>query len=211
VVSCFQPSTASIVEASASWAAASPGPGGGRRRNRRRCCGRHTRRRADGPTRRCGCRCNCRWSDRRGHWGASRAATRILFMAGRLLLPIPVRPIRRRRPPLLQLNSAASFSRSMLVVPFIRARTSVDRAAPFSSTITVRYRSCARLSIRRRLAFPSSSLRAREASRCQTETRYSCSGECRRRRYPSRSRRRISRLDRRLPWSRVGPIGPGIH
>ena len=59
-------------------------------------------------TGRCGCRRN-RW---RGDWGshrsASRAAAWILSMAGRLLLPISVRPIRRCRSPLLQLNGAAS-------------------------------------------------------------------------------------------------------
>ena len=42
------------------------------------------------------------------HGSASRAAAWILSMAGRLLLPISVRPIRRCRSPLLQLNGAAS-------------------------------------------------------------------------------------------------------
>jgi DNA-binding NarL/FixJ family response regulator len=42
--------------------------------------------------------------DRRSHRRASRAAAWILSVAGRLLLSISVRPIRRRRPALLQLN-----------------------------------------------------------------------------------------------------------
>ena len=84
------------------------GPGRGRRRSGRRRRGRHSRRRFDRPTGRCGCRRNRRRGDRGSRRRGSRAAAWILSMAGRLLLPISVRPIRRCRSPLLQLNGAAS-------------------------------------------------------------------------------------------------------
>jgi hypothetical protein len=89
--------------ASGSAASSAAGPRGGRRRSGRRRRGWHSRRRVDRPTWRCG----CRRSHRRGNWSShrrARAAAWILFVAGRLLLPIPVRPIRRRRPSLLQLS-----------------------------------------------------------------------------------------------------------
>ena len=96
---------------SASGSAASSsaaGPRGGRRRSGRRRRRRYSRRRFDGPTGRCGCWRNHRGGYRSSHWSASRTAARILFVAGRLLLPISVRPIRRCRSPLLQLNGAAA-------------------------------------------------------------------------------------------------------
>jgi hypothetical protein len=105
---CISASGRGRICTSASGSAASSsaaGPRGGRRRSGRRRRGRYSRRRFDGPTGRCGCRRNYRRGDRSSHWSASRTAARILSMAGRLLLPISVRPIRRRRSPLLQLTA----------------------------------------------------------------------------------------------------------
>jgi hypothetical protein len=90
--------------ASGSAASSAAGPRGGRRRSGRRRRGWHSRRRVDRPTWRCGCRRSHRRRNWSSHRRASRAAAWILFVAGRLLLPIPVRPIRRRRPSLLQLS-----------------------------------------------------------------------------------------------------------
>ncbi len=76
----------------------------GRGRHRGQHTRRHTRRRADWESRWRGCRGHHRRSDRRGHRRTSRAAERLLFVSGRLLLPLPDRRVRRHRPRLLQLN-----------------------------------------------------------------------------------------------------------
>ena len=67
----------------------------GRGRNRRQHTRRHTRRRTDGKSRWRGRRRHHRRNDRRGHRRTSRAAERLLFVPGRLLLPVPDRRVRR--------------------------------------------------------------------------------------------------------------------